>query len=100
MWRNDAGTVAIWNMNDSAVLAWQSPGVVPANWQIAGTGDFNGDGNNDMLWRNDSGRVAIWNMDGRDLLSSVRSAVPADWHIAGHRRLQRRRQQRHPVAQR
>ena len=84
VWRNDAGTVAIWNMNDSAVLHGNSLGAVPANWKIAGTGDFNGDGNSDLLWRNEAGVVAIWNMkDGTVLSGDSLGAVPANWHIAG-----------------
>jgi Ca2+-binding RTX toxin-like protein len=31
--------------------------VVDNSWHIAGTGDFNGDGRDDILWRNDNGAV-------------------------------------------
>ena len=33
---------------------------VPADWKIAGVGDFNGDGRDDILWRNDDGRIGNW----------------------------------------
>jgi hypothetical protein len=33
-------------------------------FQIAGSGDFNDDGNSDVLWRDTSGNVAIWFMNG------------------------------------
>src|SRR6266542_3776884 len=36
----------------------------PNDWHIQGTGDFNGDGNSDVLWRHDSGQVYFWQMDG------------------------------------
>src|SRR5258707_254726 len=29
------------------------PGVVPTSWHISGTGDFDGNGQSDILWRND-----------------------------------------------
>jgi serralysin len=37
--------------------------VVDNAWKIAGTGDFNGDGRDDILWRNDAG--AIFNFLGK-----------------------------------
>ncbi|MGH6797712.1 MAG: FG-GAP-like repeat-containing protein, partial [Roseiarcus sp.] len=39
-------------------------GVVGASWQIAGTGDFNGDGHSDILWRNSNGDTELWNSNG------------------------------------
>ena len=33
-------------------------------WQVAGTGDFDGDGNADILWQNADGTPAIWLMNG------------------------------------
>ena len=68
LWRNDAGTVAIWNMNDGTVLSGNSPGSMPADWHIANTGDYNGDGKSDILWRNDAGATAIWDIDDGAIL--------------------------------
>ena len=57
---------------------------MPTNWNIAGIGDFNGDGKSDLLWRNDAGVTAIWDMnDGAILDGSSLGAVPLNWHIAG-----------------
>jgi hypothetical protein len=60
-------------------------GSVPTNWQIVGTGDFNGDSKSDILWRDtNSGGVAIWFMNGATLTSAVGiGAVPTTWTIAG-----------------
>lgn len=33
---------------------------VPFDWAILGTGDFNGDGKDDLLWRNEAGTLANW----------------------------------------
>jgi hypothetical protein len=43
---------------------------VPINWNIAGTGDFNGDRKVDILWRNNSGADAIWFMSGAMTLAA------------------------------
>ena len=33
---------------------------VPTEWQIAGIGDFNGDGRDDLLWRHENGTISNW----------------------------------------
>jgi hypothetical protein len=41
------------------------PAISDTSWQIAGTGDFNGDGKVDILWRNyGTGLNYVWYMDG------------------------------------
>jgi glucose/arabinose dehydrogenase len=66
LWRRDSGEVLIWLLNNSAsgIRATASPGVAdPATWDYAGSGDFNRDGQLDILWRNKvSGHVLIWHL--------------------------------------
>ncbi len=100
LWRNTNGTVAIWEMNGGQLLASVGGQVVTNAWTIVGTGDFNGDGKSDILWRNTNGTVAIWEMNGGQLLASVGGQVVSQrLDHRRHRRLQRRRQVRHPLAQ-
>ena len=40
-----------------------------ASWSVAGIGDFNGDGNSDILWRNTNGTLADWSMNGSQITS-------------------------------
>jgi len=54
------------------VLSGTIVGNIWTGWTIAGTGDFNGDGQTDILWRDISGSVAIWTMDG-SVISSYAS---------------------------
>jgi hypothetical protein len=35
-----------------------------ANWTIVAIGDFDGNGDWDILWKDTSGNVAIWQMSG------------------------------------
>ena len=60
---------------------------VPADWRIAGIGDFDRDGRDDILWRNDDGRVGDWlaTVDGAFVYNGAAGLAPAglDWHIAG-----------------
>ena len=41
------------------------------NWKAVGTGDFNGDGDSDILWQNTNGQVAIWEMDGANIITGA-----------------------------
>src|SRR5262249_2709616 len=66
IWRDgNTGQVAEWKMSNGAVAAngVSVIGSSPTNWQIAGAGDFNGDGTSDIVWRDgNTGQVADWTM--------------------------------------
>ena len=72
---------AIWEMDGLQVKA--EGGVahapVPNDWHIQGTGDFNADGNGDILWRHDSGQVYFWEMNGLQI--AAEGSVAHDWHV-------------------
>jgi Ca2+-binding RTX toxin-like protein len=89
LWRNSAGLTVDWlgqasggftnNWNNSAAN-------VPTEWKVAGTGDFNGDGHDDILWRSDSGWVTEWlgqaNGGFTNNWANMAAGVPTDWHVA------------------
>jgi probable HAF family extracellular repeat protein len=70
LWRNSSGALALWQMNGASVsassaLTCQGNAVAPdASWNVAGVGDFNGDGSADLLWRSAGGALALWQMNG------------------------------------
>jgi hypothetical protein len=46
--------------------------VTDLNWSLAGTGDFNQDGQSDLVWRNGSaGKNAVWLMNGTSLSQGI-----------------------------
>jgi FG-GAP repeat len=55
------------------------------SWKAVGTGDFNQDGNADILWQNTStGQVSIWEMDGTTKVGGGPVANPGtSWHAIG-----------------
>ena len=66
LFQNASGQASIWQMdgNTRAGGGAVTPNPGPA-WTAVGTGDFDGDGNSDILWRNTStGLVSVWEMDG------------------------------------
>ena len=54
------------------------------SWHAKASGDFNGDGNPDILWQNDSGEAAIWTLSGATRIGggSVGNPGPS-WHVIG-----------------
>jgi hypothetical protein len=92
VWRNQAtGEISVWFMNGTtqASSSYFTPSAVAdTNWQIAGIGDFNADGQSDMVWRNQAtGGISVWFMNGTTQASSswlTPSAVAdTNWQIAG-----------------
>lgn len=90
LWHGQDGRAAIWTMDGSTLVsavALNGGAAIPTDWQIAGVGDFSGDGKGDILWRNADGRIAEWSMNGATIIGGGVAAggiqVPADWSIAG-----------------
>ena len=78
------GDLALWRMNGFGVAG--NSGMIPSisggNWQIQGTGDFNGDGKTDILWRQTTtGDIGLWTMDGNAVQSAalVGSSLDPRW---------------------
>jgi hypothetical protein len=85
VWRNTAGDIWIWLMNNNGTVLQSSViGNMPATWSIAETGDFNSDGKSDMLWIDTSGNVVLWFMNGFAVTSAVSLGnVGTPWSIQG-----------------
>jgi hypothetical protein len=91
LWRNSAGTITDWLGTDNGGFTanWANfAGNVPNVWQVAGTGDFNGDGRDDILWRNTTtGTITDFvanETDGfTDNYANAAVRVPTDWSVIG-----------------
>lgn len=90
LWRSKDGALSNWLARaDGGFTANDGNGFVQVStdWQIAGTGDFNGDGRDDILWRNADGRLSDWlgrNDGGYRINDSIAAtSIPTDWQVAG-----------------
>ena len=112
LWRNTGGALVDWTMNGSQITAGQAltyqgnPVGLDSSWTVAGIGDFNGDGKSDILWRDTDGALVDWTMNGSQIHRWTGSDLPGQSGQPRlvlvrrrHRRLQWRRQVRHPLAQ-
>jgi hypothetical protein len=82
IWRNLlTGRVIEWLMNgastSSTATLWPIVMAADTNWLPMATGDFNGDGQSDIIWRNFStGKVVVWYMSG----ATTRSGTATIWN--------------------
>ncbi|MBI3417303.1 MAG: hypothetical protein HY043_18585 [Verrucomicrobia bacterium] len=57
---------------------------LPADWNIVGTGDFNSDGQTDLVLQHDDGSVAFWLLEGTTInLGVVSYTPPKGWRVVG-----------------
>ena len=89
LWRNTDGTMTNWlgtvggGYSDNGTNASTS---VATSWHIAGVGDFNGDGRDDILWRNDDGAMTNWLGQANGGFANnpnASTSVSTSWSIAG-----------------
>ena len=67
---NDEGVVGIWGVNDGWLSSWSILSAVTPEWQLAGVGDFNADGTDDIAWcSTTTSQVGCWQIENKELAS-------------------------------
>jgi hypothetical protein len=90
LWRHStSGENVIWFMNGVNLVSgtFTTPSALTdVRWKMSATGDFNRDGQADILWRHDtSGENVVWFMNGSVLASGtfLNSLADVNWKIVG-----------------
>jgi len=90
LWRNrSTGQNYIYFMDGTSILPSEGyiRTVSDQTWEVAGIGDFNGDGRDDILWRNRlTGENYVYFMNGLAILPGegyVRTVTDQSWQVAG-----------------
>src|SRR5437762_4069103 len=90
LWRNRAtGDNYIYLMDGLSIKAGEGylRQVADQSWQVAGVGDFNGDGKSDTLWRNGAtGENYLYPMNGTTILGTegyLRTVADTAWQVKG-----------------
>lgn len=88
IWYNSAtGEVSLWSLDDGANVV----GAVPVaktsstDWDVVGVGDFNSDGQPDIVWRNQvTGKLGLWLLAGAQVIGGGSLPTPsAGWQLRG-----------------
>jgi hypothetical protein len=88
-WRNaSTGENYVYPMDGTAILGTEGYArtVADQSWQVAGIGDFDGDGKADVLWRNaGTGENYVYLMNGKDIAGEgyLRTVADQNWKVAG-----------------
>jgi plastocyanin len=92
LWRHvTSGENVVWFMNGTVLdrgTFLNPAALADIGWQIGGTGDYDGDGNVDIVWRhNGSGQNVFWFMDGTTLMNGalINTLPDLGWTMVGPR---------------
>lgn len=88
LWHRDDGALTDWLATEGGGFSPNAANeleIVNPAWQIAGTGDFNGGGRDDILWRRADGAMTNWlgNPNGSFTpnAANLLQVVDPQWHI-------------------
>ena len=83
LWRDTAGDIALWAVQNGQVTSASGLGTVTSNFVVQGGGDFDGDGEIDILWRDtNTGALSIWFTNGTQVTSAaVVGTLPGNWSV-------------------
>ena len=83
---DDGGSIGLarWEMEGGAFVVNHNLPQVSTNFQIAGTEDFDSDGDADIVWRHDEGLLVTWEIE-TNAIAQVQNfgVVPNAWQIQG-----------------
>jgi hypothetical protein len=90
LWRNTStGENYLYVMDGTTIKSTEGfiRGVPDQNWQVAGVGDFDGDGKDDILWRNRvTGENYLYFMEGASIKPTegyLRTVADMTWRVVG-----------------
>lgn len=89
LWRNETGALSEWlGVGNGYSFTWNAAAAqqLPPDWFVAGTGDFNRDGQTDILWRNASGALSEWLAQDNGSFAwnaAATQLLSTDWQLVG-----------------
>jgi CARDB/FG-GAP-like repeat len=83
-WHDQTGATAIWSLQGSEIDQGRYLAEADPQWQLAGSGDFNTDGQADLVWRNvttGENRIALMNGDQSQSRVTLLTVADPAWYI-------------------
>ncbi|WP_457492019.1 matrixin family metalloprotease [Tardiphaga sp. P5_C7] len=85
LWESSNGSLSTWSMNGSDVTSLSSLGQAATGFHVAGTGDFNKDGIDDIVLLNAANDVEIWTIKNGAVSQKIdpNGHMGIEWHFSG-----------------
>ncbi|QND70331.1 FG-GAP-like repeat-containing protein [Tardiphaga robiniae] len=85
LWESSNGSLSTWSMNGSDVTSLSSLGQAATGFHVAGTGDFNKDGIDDIVLLNAANDVEIWTIKSGAVTQKIdpNGHMGTEWHFSG-----------------
>jgi FG-GAP-like repeat len=82
--QNTNGSMIRWNLSGLNPVSTTTLNFIPSGWKVAAVGDFNADGNDDLLLQN-GGSSVIWYLNSNGMMTNQQNltTVGSDWTIVG-----------------
>ncbi len=90
LWQHKDGLVHQWKMQNGDRVASSNlynGALIGSDWNLIGAGDFDGDGDDDILWQHKDGLVHQWEMQNGDRVAGANlhngALIGSDWNLIG-----------------
>ena len=83
LWRDQAGSNALWLMNSNTPSTIATLPFVTSDWHFKAAAEFDtAFADADILWQNDNGPLALWDMNGTTVVTTRSLPNPGPtWHV-------------------